>query len=222
MKVNVTNLEKNRITLFYGDSNVNTSVIAIDLAMSIISGQADWHGYKIGKKRKAVFFMNLVDCVLSVREWCVAHKIEIPRDDIFIQDVNRDSKLSLGDQESYIASIKDKVPDVGLIIVNLWMFHDREAEVMDFCNLLTTTFDCNIICFDDMEASKIPTDCLTYLPLIFSVTKDDKQIHNVSLYEDGHSIFKYKRGWELLPFENNPTSLWGCNFIEEVKEENNG
>ena len=217
MKVNVTNLEENRITLFCGDPDVNTSVIAIDLAMSIILGQKDWHGYKIGKKRKAVFFMNLVDCVIGVKEWCVAHKIGIPRDDIFIQNV-----FSLGDQESYIASIKDKVPDVGLIIVNLGMFHDSEAEVMDFCNLLITTFDCNIIYFDDMEASEIPTDCLTYLPLIFSVTKDDKQIHNVSLYEDGHSIFKYKRGWELLPFENNPTSLWGYNFIEEIKEENNG
>lgn len=214
MKVNVTNLEENRITLFCGDPDVNTSVIAVDLAMSIISGQADWHGYKIGKKRKAVFFMDLVDCVIGVKEWCFAHKIGIPRDDIFIQNI-----FSLGDQESYIASIKDKVSDVGLIIVNLGMFHGIETEVMDFCNLLITTFGCNIIYFDNMEASEIPTDCLTYSPLIFSVTKDDKQIHNVSLYEDGYSIFKYKRVWELLPFENNPTSLWGCNFIEEVEED---
>lgn len=220
MEVNITNLkEKNRITIFCGDHNVNTSAIAIDLAMSIISGQTYWHGYKIRNRRKAVFFMDLLDCHASVNGWCASHKIEVPYDYTFIQDVDMNSKLSPEKQESYITSIKDEVPDVGLIIVDLGMFHGSKTEVMNFCNLLTTTFECNIICFDNIEASEIPTDCLTYSPLILSVTKDDKQIHNVSLYENGHSILKYKREVKILPFENNHTHIWCYNFIKAVKKE---
>lgn len=220
MEVDMINLEEdNRITLFCGYHDVNTSLIAIDLAMSIISGQTDWHGYKIGKRRKAVFFMDLLDCNVSINEWCDTHKIRVPYDCIFIQDIDINSKLSLEEQESYITSIRDKVPDVGLIIVDLRMFHDSEDEVMSFCNLLTTTFDCNIICFDDIETSKIPTGYLTYSPLILYVTKDNKQIHNVSLYENGQSILKYKRKVEILPYENNPTHIWCYNSIEEVKED---
>lgn len=220
MEVNITNLEeKNCITLFCGDPDVDTSAIAIDLAMSIISGQTDWHGYKIIKRRKAVFFIDMLDCYATVNEWCASHKIGVPYDYIFIQDVDMNSKISPEEQESYITSIKGEVPDVGLIVIDLGMFHGNEADVMGFCNLLTTTFDCNIICFYDIEASEIPTGCLSYSPLILSVTEDDKQIHNVSLYENGHSILKYKREVKILPFENNHTHIWCYSFIEEVKEE---
>ena len=226
--------KRKQLTLIYGDSGVGKDFIILDMALHIISGKDDWHGYKIDKtnNNKICIFSPLIrknSFDKRIDAWLdnYGFTTDILKDHLYCYYFKEFNKLDILDenkQNIFISNLKEELgEDISMLVFDYTDFLDiKEKKFIEFCNILSFQLNCNVVVLCDAKIiNDVPIHFIEYPNVIIRMTKNKDMTRNVYLYKDrdnkdGYPIMKFKLKQVSLGKNVQERDVTSC-IIEMVK-----
>lgn len=194
---------KSQLTLIYGDSGIGKDFLVLDMALHIISGQKEWHGYKVNKGDVD----NGKVCIFASEQWkhyFIERRIAWEKyynqkifDGLYYCYFSNSNKLNAISEKSvelYASMIEEEIGNnIGMLVFDYADFYDvYEKDFIEFCRQLSIRLNCNvIIIYPAKNINDVPDIFIEYPNVIIRMTKNIDHTRNVFLYKDRNNKDKY-------------------------------
>ena len=194
---------KSQLTLIYGDAGIGKDFLVLDMALHIISGQKDWHGYKVNKgdinnEKVCIFAWEHWKHSITKRivAWEKYYNQKIP-DSLYycyFSNSNKLNEISENSIETYASIIDQEIGnDIRMLVFNYADFYNvKEKTFIEFCNNLSIRLNCNVVViYPAKNINDVPDILIEYPEVIIRMTKNKDNTRNVFLYKDRNNKDKY-------------------------------